>query len=184
MDINKAVQRLGWRFDQASKRQDNSFIINQNDLDALKTIDAFVVRDQKKQIQNQGLFAKLYINYLTEFIEHYNTTIFDPIPRRRIHEILRRSIPELTEKLKETLNDSEKYELMKKIGIDLKHPLLRSEEKTAEDLEKLQGAFVESGNKKRLLEEVWDYETVKDCLELELNSAINLFLCKQNGFQQ
>jgi hypothetical protein len=175
MGINKAVQRLGWRFDLASKRPDHNFIINQNDLDALKTIDAFVVKNQKKQLQNQELFAKLYINNLTELIEHYNTSIFDPIPRRRIHGILRQSLQELTEKLKDTLNDSEKYELMNEIGIELKHPLLSSEEETVNNLDKLQGALVDSENKKRLLGEVWDFETVKVCLEKEVNSAINLF---------
>ncbi len=175
MDINKAVQRLGWRFDQASKRQDHNFIINQNDLDALKTIDAFVVKDQRKQYQEYELFAKLYINNLTELIEHYNTTIFDPTPRRRIHGVLRQSLPELTEKLKQALNDSEKYEIMKEIGIDLKHPLLRSEEETAEDLDKLQEVLTDSEDKKRLLGEVWDYESVKDCVEMEVNSAINSY---------
>ncbi len=175
MDINKAVQRLGWRFEQASKRQNHSFPINQNDVDALKVIDAFVVKNQKEQLQNQELFAKLYINNLTELIEHYNTTIFDPIPRRRIHGILRQSLQELTEKLKDTLNDSEKYELMKELEVDLRHPLLRSEEETGSDLDKLQGAFDDSGNRKRLLGEVWDYETVKDCLEKEVNRAINSY---------
>jgi uncharacterized membrane-anchored protein YjiN (DUF445 family) len=175
MDINKAVQRLGWRFEQSSKRTDHRFTINQNDLDALKTIDAFVVKNQKEQLQNQELFAKLYINNLTELIEHYNTTIFDPIPRRRIHEILRQSLPDLTEKLKDTLNDSEKYELMKEIGIDLKHPLLRTDEETENDLDKLQDALIDTENKKRLLGDVWDFETVKDCVEMEVNSAINLY---------
>ena len=174
MDINKAVQRLGWRFDQASKRQDHRFIINQNDLDALKTIDAFVVKNQKRQLKNHELFVKLYIHNLTELIEYYNTTIFDPIPRRRIYEVLRKSLPELTEKLKDTLNDSEKYVLMKEIGVVLKHPLLRSKEETAEDLDKLQGVLNESENKKRLLGEVWDYDTVKDCVEIEVNQIINL----------
>ncbi len=175
MDINKAVQRLGWRFDQASKRRDHSFIINQNDLDALKTIDGFVVKNQKKQYQEYELFAKLYINNLTELIEHYSTTIFDPIPRGRIHGILRQSLQDLTEKLKETLNDSEKYDLMKEIGVDLKHPLLRSEVETVNDLDRLQGTLDNPENKKRLLGEVWDSETVKGCIEREVNRAINLF---------
>jgi len=175
MDINKAVQRLGWRFEQASKRPNHSFTINQNDLDALKKIDEFVVKNQKEQLQNQELFAKLYINNLTELIEHYNTTIFDPIPRRRIHGILRQSLQDLTEKLKDTLNDSEKYELMRELGVELKHPLLRSEEETGNDLEKLQGVLVDSENKKRLLGEVWNYETVKDCVENEVNKVINSY---------
>lgn len=175
MDINKAVQRLGWRFDQASKRQDHSFIINQNDLDALKTIDTFVVKNQKGQLKNQELFAKMYIHNLTELVEYYNTTIFDPIPRKRIHEILRQSMPELTEKLKETLNDSEKYELMNEIGVGLKHPLIRSNEETGNGLDKLQEVLVDPENKKRLLGEVWDSKTVKDCIETEVNKVINLF---------
>ena len=175
MDINRAVQRLGWRFEKASKRSDHRFNINQNDLDALKIIDAFVVKQQKEQLQNQELFAKLYINNLTELIEHYNTNIFDPIPRRRIHGILLQPLHKLTKKLKDTLNDSEKYELLNEIGVDIRHSLLRSEEETVKNLDTLQGAFDNSENKKRLLGEVWDFETVKDCLEQEVNSAINLF---------
>lgn len=175
MDINKAVQRLGWRFEKASKRSDHSFTINQNDLDALKTIDAFVVKNQKEQLQNQELFAKLYINNLTELIEHYNTSIFDPIPRRRIHGILRQSLQNLTEKLKDTLNDSEMYKLMKEIGVDLKHPLLRSEEETDTNLDNLQEALSDSVNRKRLLGEVWNYETVKERVEKEVNKAINSY---------
>jgi hypothetical protein len=175
MDINKAVQRLGWRFEQASKRPNHSFIINQNDIDALKKIDEFVVKDQKKQYQEHELFAKLYINNLTELIEYYNTSIFDPIPRKRIHGILRQSLQDLTEKLKDTLNDSEKYELMKEIGIELKHPMLHSEEEAGNDLNKLQGALDDPENKKRLLGEVWDFETVKNCLEDEVNKVINLY---------
>jgi len=42
-------------------------------------------------------------------------------------------------------------------------------------LDKLQGAFDDSGNRKRLLGEVWDYETVKDCLEKEVNKVINSY---------
>lgn len=46
---------------------------------------------------------------------------------------------------------------MKKIEIDLKHPLLRSEDEPGNDLEEHQGALADFENKKRLLGEVGDY---------------------------
>lgn len=42
-------------------------------------------------------------------------------------------------------------------------------------MDKLQDALIDTENKKRLLGEVLDFETVKDCVEMEVNSAINLY---------
>lgn len=173
MEITKAVQRLGWRFKKASERSDHSFRLNQNDLKALRSIDDYIVKTQKEQFQDYELFAKLYINYLTELIEHYETTILDSVPRRKINNILKQSLPDLINKLTDSLNDSEKYSLFKEIKVDLMHPVLQKKEEAANNFSRLQEAYQKPENRKRLLGEVWKFEMVKDDIEREINRAIN-----------
>ena len=55
METKKALQRLGWRFSEAIKKGDNSFRINANDLEALKTIDVVVKEHQKQQYEHNEL---------------------------------------------------------------------------------------------------------------------------------
>jgi hypothetical protein len=175
MEINKAVQRLGWRFQQASKRTDLNFVINRNDIEALQIIDSYVVKKQKEQYRNHELFAKLYINYLTELTGHYGTSLTDPILRRRIHGILQQPIQQLIRKLVDSLNDSEKYTLFEQLEVDLKHPLIQSEQEAASNLSKLKEALMVPEKRKLLLGEYWLFETVADCLEKEINKAIGLY---------
>ena len=175
MEIDKAVQRLGWRFQQASKRTDLKITLNQNDVDALKTIDQYVVKKQKEQYRDHQLFAKLYINYLTELTEHYGTTLTDPVLRRRIHEILRQPIQQLVRKLVDSLNDNEKYNLLEELEVDLKHPLLRSKQEAVSNVNKLKEAILDPEKRNRLLGEEWVFPTVADCLEKEINRAIYLY---------
>lgn len=173
MEIDKAVQRLGWRFQQAAQKSDHSFVINQNDIEALKAIDAFVVKKQKINYQKHELFAKLYINYVTELTDHYGTTLFDPIIRRRMYGILRQPMQQLIEKALNSLNDNGKYQLFKEYGIELKHPVIRSEEETARNMEKLKDALTDPVNMQKFMGEEWDYKMVANLFEKDINRAIN-----------
>jgi hypothetical protein len=153
MEINKAVQRLGWRFQQASKRADLSFVINQNDIEALKAIDLFVVKKQRANYQKHELFAKLYINYVTELTDHYGTSLCNPLIRRRMDGILRQPIQQMIEKSLISLNDNEKYKLMEECGIELKHPAIQSEEERTNHVEKLKKALTDSDNRQKFMGE-------------------------------
>ena len=172
MEITKAVQRLGWRFEQAAKRADYSFIINQNDIEALKAIDSYVVKKQKANYQKHELFAKLYVNYVTELTDHYGTSLFDPLIRRRMDGILAQPIQQLIKKLQDSLNDNEKYSLFEECGIELKHPAIQSEEERTSHVEKLKEALIDSDNRQKFLGEEWDFETVANLFEKEVNRAI------------
>ena len=172
MELIRAVQRLGWRFEQASKRSDLSFVINQNDIEALKAIDSYVVKKQKANYQKHELFAKLYINYVTELIDHYGTTLYDPLIRRRMEAILKQPIQQLIEKLQDSLNDNEKYRLFEECRIELKHPAIQSEEERTSNVEKLKEALTDSDNRQKFLGEEWDFEKVANLFEKEVNRAI------------
>lgn len=186
MDIRKAVQRLGWRFSEAVKKQDKSFKINQNDIRAIKEIDNYVSKSQAQQFVDQELFAKLYIYLYMKILENDKTTVLDTIPRKKIYNLLKKSIPDLIEEFKNSLNATEFYSLSEELKLsrikklsdaecesrNLKHGSYLVED-DSEDLDKLDGILEDENKRAQFLGEVWDYETVAECIEAEVNQAIN-----------
>ena len=63
------------------------------------------------------------------------------------------------------MNDSELYSLMENSGIKIEHPAFKTESKKKEDVDKID---MEKLN-------IWKYKDVVDCLENEVNHAINLY---------
>ena len=157
------------------KEADLNFVINQNDIEALKAIDSFVVKKQKANYQKHELFAKLYINYVTELTDHYGTSLFDPLIRRRMDGILKQPIQQLIEKSLISLNDNEKYRLLEQSGIELKHPAIQSEEERITHVEKLKEALTDPIKRQKFMGEEWNFETVANFLEEDVNRVINQY---------
>ena len=84
--IEKAVQRFGWNIKQGRLKA------NENDIEAYNTIVDYVKEKQSKQIQDQELFAKLYIHVYGQFLIHYNSDIFNQEPKKELNKILFRDI--------------------------------------------------------------------------------------------
>lgn len=173
MEIVKAVQRLGWRFSEATKKK-NTFTVNDNDLQALKSIASYVEQTQKQQFQKNQLFAKLYIKVYCKMIEHYKTDILDPIPRKRMNEILSTPMEHIIEEFTERMNDNEKMLVLEGAGIDLKHPLLRNEKKTVEHTEKIKELLRSLNNDYSFLEDTFKIDFVTEGLKREVNHALNI----------
>lgn len=169
MEIIKATQRLAWRFTEAVKRK--SFVVNQNDIDALNIVGEYVERTQKEQYVNNELFAKLYVYLFMKVLENDKTTVFDNNARRKIGNLLKKPLIQIIEELKNSLNESEQYGFSKELGV--KHPSLRTPEETIEENKKLAQAVKNPDNLKRLAGEVWDLETVKTAIEADVNFMIN-----------
>ena len=75
--------------------------------------------------------------------------------------------------LKDSLNDSERYEMIKEAtGDDLKHPVLISKEKQYENIEKIKEALKTDINEKKLLGEIWNFEDVKTGIISEVNAML------------
>lgn len=169
MDIIQAVNRIGWRFGGNGNK--NPFPVNEKDLEAFNAIIKVVKEHQDQQFQQNQLFAKLYIFVYMRFISKMEATVMHTEPRKAMHKILERPIERWIEDFKNEMNDSEMYEALKQSNIEIKHPL------TLTDEEKKQNSINVSQNKETLLKaikNVWDYDTVKDCLEIEINNALNL----------
>ena len=159
MDFKKAMQRIGWRLQQST------FKPNNEDKQAYNSIVQLIDSQQKKQFENYELFAKLYIHFYGKFISHYKTTVLDPIPRKELHKILETPIANLIDNFTQELNDSELYTLMESSGIKIEHPAFKTAEQKKEDAEKID---IEKLN-------IWKSEDVSECLENEVNHAINLY---------
>jgi hypothetical protein len=168
MTIRKAVERLVWRFS-------NGWNVNQLDADALNMIQKFVEDKHKKQIQDYHLFAKLYIMVYAQYLERYKTTIFDDIPRKELHKLLDLPVDNFIQRLTQRLNESELYSLFNDLDIELTHPATKSIQCKAKELNALTTALNDSNNKEKFCGEIWDYETVKENIELQINNVINKF---------
>lgn len=173
--VTKAIQRLGWRFSEALKKPDNSFKINANDITALQELDAYVVETQKQQFKDHELFAKLYIYLMMKVNEADKTSVYDTNARRKIGNLLKKPLENIIEDFRASMNDSELYELMEEIGIEMKHPALKTEQQSTAEATKLNEALKAPENMDRLTGEVWDFKTVADCLEADVNQAINYY---------
>ena len=173
MTITKAIQRLGWWFSEATKK-DNTFTVNQNDIDALKAIDEFVEFGQKEQYNANHLFAKLYIYMAMKIMENDSSTVFENNHRRKIGNLLKKPLSQIIDDLTESLNDSERYSLLESIGVDLKHPALRKEAEATKTMKELNKALKTPENDTRLLGNVFSKEHVQEAMIAEINLLINL----------
>ena len=169
MDIIKAVKHLGWRFSETAKTEKRIMRLSQNDVDALNKIAESVELMQKQQYEANQLFGKLYIFVYMRFLAKHKATVMDTRPRKELHSILKKPISQWIEEFKQQLNDNEMYSLLEGAGIDLKHPVLVS------DKERSQNASKAEKVAENLLNEVWDSETVTECLIAEINNALNKY---------
>ena len=171
MNIIKAIDRIGWRFGLNNKKP---FPVNQNDIDAFNVIAEYVDRTHKQQFQDNELFAKLYIMAYAKMVEHFKTDIFDKEPRKQMMKLLDRPMEMIIQDFTDRLNDSEMYFMVEEvIGGVLKHPITLSEEQIGTNIEKIKEAFRNDDNVKVIVDDVWKYEDVKECLVAEVNHVIN-----------
>lgn len=160
--ITKAINRITWRLTS------NHWKANQTDEDAINYIIKFANNHNEKQLQNNELFAKLYIYVYKSFLTHYNATVFDDIPQKELHKLLDKSIQHHVEEFRQALNESENYKLQEQLGLTAgKHPATRTKEEKEKDSKIL------STLEEPLVKEAWDYETVKENLNSMINSALN-----------
>jgi|TARA_R110000803_G_scaffold54072_1_gene110640 hypothetical protein len=198
--INKAVQRLWWRFSEATKKG-GTFTVNQTDLDALTQIAGYVEQDQKKQYEANELFAKMYVHTAMKIMEQDNTTVFDNNHRRKIGNLLKMPISQVIQNLVQSLNDSELYSIIDESKIKdgtinsklsymsfeaLSH-VMYSKGSTEKDIALKRIAWdkqklKESDNLERLFKEnpdaftgkTWTFDSVEPSIIAEVNQQINL----------
>lgn len=168
--IRKAVNRVFWRFGGNGNKK--PFPVNQEDVDSYSIIKDYVRQTEQNVFKNNEAFAKLYIYLTMKINEADKTSVYDANARRKIGNLLNRPLNLIIEDFKTSLNDSEMYELLDSAGIEIKHPALKNEAQTTTDTKKLIEAVKTPENREKLLREVWDYDTVQDCLISDVNRAL------------
>jgi hypothetical protein len=76
-NVKKAGEKLLWRLAPDKTGQHKAFKPNENDFNALKSILGMINRIEENNIANNVLFAKLYLNFLTQEIRYHETTVFN-----------------------------------------------------------------------------------------------------------
>lgn len=110
MNMNKAISRLTWRF-----KTNKPFLPSQEDINALNDVIEYVGVKEKQQLIDNQLFGKMYIYLYMEFLRHYETTVFDPIPQKELHKLLDKPLKAIVSDFVGVLNTNELY-----ISTDLK----------------------------------------------------------------
>lgn len=105
--VTKAIKRIGFRFSRAAQTPNKSMRLYQEDVDAVKTIAGYIEENQKAQVVDNVLFAKLYIHVLGEFLTHYGCTVNEKEPQKELHRILDSPIELLIEKFKDKAHNQE-----------------------------------------------------------------------------
>lgn len=168
MNIEKSVRRIAWRLS-------NGWKANQNDIDAVNEIIEFVNAKQKEQIKDNQLFAKMYIHIYGEYLKFYKATVFDEIPQKELHKILDTPLSEIIENFKKDLNDSERYEIMKSLGMEDKHPATRTDQEKQKEKEITEQILEKHSHDEIFFNDIWDYKTVEKNLIIQINAVLNSF---------
>ena len=183
MKIKEAVSQIGFRFSGALKKsrelkKDPVLYLNQKDIQAIKRIGEYVEQKEVEQFHDHELFAKLFIFTYKRIFEIEGGNIMDngmTAKRRKIYRLLNKPTYQLVQEFTDMLNQSEQYEFIEEVQVDIRHPLLISDEQRRNNLKKVEEACMKPENKKRLLGKVWSNDFVKECIEAEVNQAINHF---------
>lgn len=171
MTLEKALQRLSWRFSTPK-----AFTPNENDVDALNKLIRTVndLKDSKFET-NQG-FAKLFIFAYAYFVKHYDTDILDDIPQKELSKLLSKDISVLIRRFTDNLNESGKYKSLESLLGESKHPALLSDEDKELRYEKIKSEVDKNPDMiNSITEDAWKYEDVEDSLKSMIGTALIRF---------
>ncbi len=108
-NIEKAVQRIGWRMKQGH------WNFNENDVTAFNLIVDYVEGHQKKLFDQHEMFAKLYIHIYGHYLMKYMATPYDKIPRQVLSGELMKSVEDHIKEFHRITNDTLQIKQLEKL---------------------------------------------------------------------
>jgi len=161
MTIEKALQRIVWRVSNGAHTP------NQNDVEAVTVVAEWINRQKAQELQQNRLFAKMYVYCFIHELEFYKDLKF---AQRKLHEILKTSLRQLYSDFKDKLNIIELNALKKSLGFCNLHPLIMTDEQIkkeadliAENTEAIQ----------KYVFGIWTSEKIENGLNSQISEAIN-----------
>ncbi|MEM6816114.1 MAG: hypothetical protein AAF600_17285 [Bacteroidota bacterium] len=112
MTKKEAIQRISWRFANHS-----SFRVNEKDIEAWNEIIDYINGQDKEILNNNYLFAKLFMLEYREQLKRYKTDIYDDfIPKKEIFRFLDKPMEYHYERLTEFLNETISERVIEETG--------------------------------------------------------------------
>lgn len=172
MNIEKAINRLQWRFKNENVKVNESKItINELDLKAVEFLIDWVNNQKKEALKENVLFAKVYCYALSHEIEFYKDIQF---ANRKLQEELQKPIELHYDKIVEDLNRLELNKFLKNKRIITDHVesmLLKPEQ------EKQQKELIKENQKEisKYTIGVWLVKNVYKSLNNTITECINRY---------
>lgn len=175
MRIKEAIQRIGWRFGEAAKKSNKSFVINQSDIDAINTMAEYYEKTSSENYQKNELMFKMYIWHRVEMMKHYSEDIFGLVAQKQLTETLLKPVSAFLNRFTAYLNEKEYKVLTEKIS-PVKTPyFMLSEKDRNKSMENLQKMLKENPDLfKTVTGTHFTTEEIQDNLITEFNQLIHL----------
>lgn len=166
MDLEKAIKRLVWRFENFEVIR-----VNENDLDAIDVIVDFANNYKYRPFYSNIHFSKLYAYVILDLLKKYKTSIDSPIVHGKINKILNTSFKILAKDIADYLNDFIRQNLLEKAGYKNKFHL--NQEERTQVLNNLSMLLKNKTNKEYLYNGAWTQNEIEEGLINQINSFLN-----------
>lgn len=168
MSLNKAIERILWRFQNFELIR-----VNEKDIKALNRIIDFINEKQHRDLSENKYLFNLYLNALSCLLKKFNTTIENTIPHKELNRIISRPSSNIIEEIALNSNFRHKEQFLIEVGIDLnKHPSLKSAAEKDLELRKLYNQISTKNNRNRLLQDTWTLEEIELGLKKQFQNLI------------
>jgi len=161
MTIEKAMQRIVWRVSNGTHTP------NQNDVEAVKIVAEWINRQKEQEIQQNRLFAKMYVyNFIWE-LEFYKDIKY---AQRKMHEICKTPLTKLYDDFKNKFNSIEYNSLLKCLNFcTLPEITITKEQKQKNAVLTIENSEVI----KEHIKGIYTTETIRKGLNNQISEAIN-----------
>jgi len=129
-ELKKAGKNLLYKLSPNEKGVYFNFKPSINDFNDLKTILGYINRQEKINLENNVLFAKLFIYELTMEIRSYQTTVLNPFPLKKLSAIMQKPLPLFYDAFYRDLLDNQ---LNKLVEFDFINKQIEEDIKNAEE---------------------------------------------------
>lgn len=174
MDIEKAINRINWRFKNENiKINESKIIINELDIEAVEFLVNWVNQQKKETLMDNLLFAKIYCYCLSHEIEFYKDIKFST---NKLNDELIKPIEHHYLKICDDLNKLELDNFCKEVGIINDHlERINLKQTGNEEKLKIQNEIVTKNKSKlkSLILGLWSVDSVYKSLNNTITELIN-----------
>jgi len=171
-NIEKAINRLQWRFKNDNiKVNESKIIINELDIKAIDFLINWVNQQKKESLQENELFAKIYCYALSNELEFYKDI---KLSNKKLQEQLKIPIEYHYQTVLENLNRNELNKFMNKIGLEIDHTKSFLQNETHKNEEKI----IITKNKNEIQSYIigkWDFKAICKALNNQITECINKY---------